>query len=259
MQLRRDTCDKTFVARFSRIRVKSIDEDLGDDTGTANDYQNKIKGLEEEIKKLKENDKTTDDSTINEKGILKNATICGVKSEPENIKYELTDWKKNKSFEVQLYRLRGRFVFGDYSLEFDIKNESLKLMDSVQTDQYGDYLIKSCCALAEVQRIVYHYVIEIEDNNELDDDALHVKCNMNYLCIETKNRKTGKKEMLLIKPRLEKQFQCWIDNLKKYGKGKVDIDHVATEDHAREFVEKQKRHYSSKNNTTLRNYEKKIY
>ena len=62
--------------------------------------------------------------------------------------------------------------------------------------------------------------------------------------------------MLLIKPRLEKQFQCWIDNLKKYGKGKVDIDHVATEDHAREFVEKQKRHYSSRKNTTLRCHEK---
>ena len=80
---------------------------------------------------------------------------------------------------------------------------------------------------------------------------------MNYLGIETMNTKTRKKDILLIKPRLDKQFQCWIDNLKKYAKGKVNIDHVATEDHAREFVEKQKRHYSSKNNTTLRNYEQK--
>ena len=86
--------EKNYVARESKIRVKSVDNDSPDDTATTFDYQNKIKGLEEEIKKLKENDKTTDDSTSNEKGILKNATIRGVKSEPENIKYKLTDWKK---------------------------------------------------------------------------------------------------------------------------------------------------------------------
>ena len=100
--------------------------------------------------------------------------------------------EKNTSFEVQLYRLRGRFIFGDYYLEFDVKNETIKLMDSIEADKYGDYLIKSCHVLAEVDRILYHYVIEIEDNNDLDNNALHVKCNMNYLGIESTNKKKEK-------------------------------------------------------------------
>ena len=123
----------------------------------------------------------------------------------------------------------------------------VKLVDCIECDEFGEYLVVAQSHINNIQELYYHFEVIIDSMDNLDDDGMFIKFNMNYMKIKLEN-----KSVVIMKPRLEESFHKFIDNMKKYTSGKLIIHHQSDDKIPKLFIRSEGEYYTSPIDVTYR-------